>query len=87
MFEPGYVPKGWVRGERLTMQAPSRFSGGFIPGYFWRKRKDEKDVNATYQVGFMEFDLSEVKSWLSWWAANESAETKKYFEGLARKLK
>jgi hypothetical protein len=68
MLKPGYVPKGWTRGELLEIHKAGQYQHnrrGFV------MQKPTLDINDIGPDRFMiEFDILDcidVDAWIEWW--------------------
>lgn len=87
MFEPGYTPRGWVRGCTLDVALPPRFPGRRTYGEMVRGRVGLIEVispTETHTVKFTSDDVPQLKAWLRWWyghAPRRLAEIDAHFRG------
>lgn len=76
MFEPGYTPRGWVRGCTIDLALPPRFPGHRTYGRMQRAVPPGTLIEVispteTHTVNFCSDDMPQVKAWLRWWYGHE----------------
>jgi len=65
-FEPGFIPQGWLRGQRLRVYAATTHEQGYV-SLDVSDAPTESNSNDVTLLRFRYAETEKVRQWLDWW--------------------